>query len=195
MSQLSDLLLAGWTMLNASCDSCNVPLMQNPLKTETICVSCRRDFQSQDQEMDVVKSAPAASTVVPPPTMPNYHPTDASALTRPAMARSTNLPAPEAPRSMPQDTARSIERNTDMNRYSDLIGAGLLKGETLLADHCSVCGCPLMKEKQGRVYCVKCSAEEDPINANMNSKDTLATEKISSDSKGKMQGPLIIENE
>jgi uncharacterized Zn finger protein (UPF0148 family) len=44
---LGDLLLQGWTMLNDACDSCNIPLMQNPYKTETLCVKCNRDFQKE----------------------------------------------------------------------------------------------------------------------------------------------------
>jgi uncharacterized Zn finger protein (UPF0148 family) len=43
-----------------------------------------------------------------------------------------------------------------MDLYSDLIGKGLLSGETMLAEHCKECGCPLMKSKKIGIYCVKC---------------------------------------
>ena len=40
---MGDLLLQGWTMLQESCDDCNVPLMRNK-KQEMVCVGCDKWF-------------------------------------------------------------------------------------------------------------------------------------------------------
>ena len=38
------------------------------------------------------------------------------------------------------------------------LGELLLRGWTMLADNCSVCNCPLMRNPDGKKYCVQCEA-------------------------------------
>ncbi len=56
----------------------------------------------------------------------------------------------------------------------EVISKELLKGSTMLKEHCNTCGCPLFKDTDGNIYCPNClnsRSENTIINNNFKSKE------------------------
>ena len=49
------LLIQGWTMMEESCDTCNVPLMQSRDKKQELCVECNKNYVQSAKPVEVKK--------------------------------------------------------------------------------------------------------------------------------------------
>jgi len=142
--------LQGWTMLAESCDECNVPLMEKKKGQIISCVGCKRNFKREVNEDD-----PSTLMMVPivKDTVQNSAPPQVNSTTlAPPQVNSTTLTEKPQP------------------QISDIMGEKMLQGWTLLGDTCPICNSPLMKDREGQMFCVKCNTRvmhEKDFNPNL----------------------------
>ena len=180
VSSMSSLLLQGYAMLASSCPTCGVPLMRKPASDETLCVNC--DLQAGGAAAPgppppraaaaTPSTTPQAGSDIRPHHMANgiddvddgsSSADEAGPLLvappRPLRERlyqqqRAEGPAPGAAASSePAGTGSSGPGSEEASQRAAEL---MLQGWAMLAEHCPRCHTPLLRSRQGRLYCAGC---------------------------------------
>ncbi|KAI8051303.1 hypothetical protein BDF22DRAFT_744917 [Syncephalis plumigaleata] len=162
LERLSDLMLRGWIMTNDTCYATthSAPKMRMKGGTEHWCVLCDEDkivangggvikSRTRAQATTTEQQAAAISTEIEEETKGASN------------AEAEKQQDTEYPEQSPISTRRA--RQDDVSR---LLGEKMLQGWTLMESVCesnSCVGVPLMKDLQGRLYCVACQKTVDEL--------------------------------
>lgn len=159
INELSQKMLAGWTLLAESCSlGCNVPLVENKKQHKIVCVSCDRQFQREGSDVTPIPQESIAPIVV------NAEPTDNTP------KATTNEPMDvfdgddyeddddDYTPPTDEEQAKHEERRKRNEKASVEIGVKLLAGWTMLDLHCPnpSCRTVLMRDKQHQKWCLAC---------------------------------------
>ena len=151
---LGALLLQGWTMLADECKHCHTPLM-SLRGAEPRCVMCKPvEAPSSNPQSNAPSNAPPSSIII---SRPN------KGLKGTSKREPTLTKVDELKESNPQrDRAfgQRIEKGRDA---SARIGELLLKGWTMLAQHCPKCQSPLMSLRGGNPMCCICDTPKQIV--------------------------------
>lgn len=153
ISEISRLLLEGWTLLGEVCPvlNCNTPLVRNKNTGVKLCCSCRAQVVQSTNHIATNSNSSNDND-----NSNNNNSMNEQDGGEPSPFSSLNI-EPEQSSSMVEiDYIREFQRDSD--RVSKQIGEKLLQGWTLLDVNCpnSRCACPLMRDTEGSLFCVSC---------------------------------------
>jgi len=166
-AEIGQKLLQGWTMLAECCpnESCNVPLVERKRDQTIYCCKCiqyfKRYVNKESNEVDIVPID--ASDEETPKQFGN------SRMNQISIDEIKNDNASQSPnqdietddmevsevRQKYQGQVRSTF--TKLTEVTTKMGEKLLEGWTLLQQSCPGCSVPLMKDKNGTMYCLSCN--------------------------------------
>eukprot|EP00470_Lotharella_oceanica_P003939 CAMPEP_0170172642 /NCGR_PEP_ID=MMETSP0040_2-20121228/5894_1 /TAXON_ID=641309 /ORGANISM="Lotharella oceanica, Strain CCMP622" /LENGTH=312 /DNA_ID=CAMNT_0010413413 /DNA_START=59 /DNA_END=997 /DNA_ORIENTATION=- len=163
-AKLGDYMLKGYTLLNLHCPLCNCPLLQKKPEPLMKCISCNRDVITQTEY-----DRQQATGVAPPVYDPSSEPKENGSGPRENGPESNGVGAEEEVGDDEDDdvpfwrkrTSADIEREKRENEQADRMGEKMLQGWAMLDRHCGKCSCPLMRHRDGTLYCAGCNANVD----------------------------------
>ena len=178
ISNMGQLLLQGYAMLADACETCGVghslynqshchlpsscnhfflltdtipcvqiPLMRKPNSNEVICVNCGGDGSS------IAPSPPLANGIAHP--HPDIHPSSTNHEIDNESTSEEEIEAAPEPLRERITTPASNASHPSVDS-SQALADKMLEGWTLMAEHCPRCATPLVRSKEGRIYCVSC---------------------------------------
>jgi len=150
INELSQKMLAGWTLLAESCSlGCNVPLVENKKQNKIVCVSCDRQFKRDPNEGNDIKPLAEEVSYVTINNGESGH-NNKEMWDEEADYEGYSNPSDEE--------LIKQERRRRNDKASVDIGVKLLAGWTMLDLHCPnpSCRTVLMKDKQNQKWCLSC---------------------------------------
>mmetsp|Transcript_31845 Transcript_31845/g.51529 ORF Transcript_31845/g.51529 Transcript_31845/m.51529 type:complete len:362 (-) Transcript_31845:105-1190(-) len=151
-SQLGTLLLQGWTMMAEECNVCHTPLMCQKGQSPQ-CVTCHPVGNDHDKTTTMVANKPITSK------NKSAHSDQHSQREEQKQKTSTSEEqqlSTSNNKLWSIDEAQMRKRHQTSDDASEKVGQLLLRGWTMLAQHCNKCQTPMMSLRGGPAMCCVC---------------------------------------
>eukprot|EP01083_Nonionella_stella_P194130 716177_1 len=176
-ANIGSLLLKGWTMLADVCETCHSPLMQLP-PASARCVVCNplKEEQQKSNQITIIRSSKPAKKQ--------------SLNTSKKQSKLNDIDELKELNDKLWNNEKDSEFEKRMEKSQDAsnkLGELLLKGWTMLSEHCNKCQTPLMSLRGGASMCCICDSntQKQKININKVQKIQSVTQPIKHNNNNK----------